>query len=149
MNIKYAHTNIIANDWQALAEFYQEALDCKLVPPVRRQSAEWLARGTGVSNASLQGAHLRLPGYGKNGPTLEIYQYEHMAEKPDPAANRKGLGHLAFLVDDVTLVREKILQHGGHDLGQITEAEVSGVGVLTFIYMTDPESNILEIQHWA
>ncbi|MEO0333968.1 MAG: VOC family protein [Bacteroidota bacterium] len=149
MTIKYAHTNIIANDWEALATFYQEALNCKLVPPVRRQSAEWLAQGTGVPNASLQGAHLRLPGYGENGPTLEIYQYSQMEEKPDSVANRKGLGHLAFLVDNVALVREKILQYGGHDLGQLTEAKVTGVGVLTFIYMTDPESNILEVQHWA
>ncbi|MEM9831612.1 MAG: VOC family protein [Bacteroidota bacterium] len=148
MNIKYAHTNIIANDWKALAEFYQKVFGCVFIPPERDQSGEWLAEGTGVANADLQGVHLRLPGYGDEGPTLEIYQYGQMEEKPTPKANRKGLGHLAFLVDDVALMREKILRYGGQDLGKITEAEVVEVGKITFIYMTDPEGNILEIQHW-
>lgn len=147
--IRYAHTNIIAEDWEALAKFYQKALDCVPVPPHRQQSGTWLARGTGVPNASLQGMHLRLPGYREVGPTLEIYQYDQMEEKSFPAANRKGLGHLAFQVDDVGSIREKILAHGGHDLGRISEAEVAGVGKITFVYMTDPEGNILEIQHWS
>ncbi|MEM9671051.1 MAG: VOC family protein [Cyclobacteriaceae bacterium] len=149
MKIKYAHTNIVAKDWQSLAKFYQEALGCVPVPPQRQQAGEWLERGTGVPGASLRGVHLRLPGYGESGPTLEIYQYEHMEDKLTPAANRQGLGHLAFLVDNVSAVRENILQYGGHDLGRISEAKVAGVGTITFIYMTDPEGNILEIQHWA
>lgn len=147
--IRYAHTNIIAEDWKTLAEFYQKVLDCVPVPPRRQQSGAWLAQGTGVPNASLEGVHLRLPGYGEVGPTLEIYQYDQIEEKPLPAANRKGLGHLAFQVDDVSLIREKILAHGGQDLGRISEAEVSGVGKIIFVYMTDPEGNILEIQHWV
>ena len=149
MDIKYVHTNIIASDWKSLANFYEQVLGCTPVPPVRSQSAAWLERGTGVSNASLEGVHLRLPGYGIDGPTLEIYQYHRMEEKPAPLPNRKGLGHLAFLVDDVAQLREKILQYGGGELGQVTKAEVAGVGSLTFIYMTDPEGNILEIQHWS
>lgn len=147
--IKYVHTNIIAKDWESLAKFYQEALGCVPVPPQRQQAGAWLERGTGVPGASLQGVHLRLPGYGEGGPTLEIYQYERTEDKPAPAANRQGIGHLAFLVGDVAAARAKILQYGGHDLGQISEAEVAGVGTITFIYMTDPEGNILEIQHWG
>jgi len=147
--MKYVHTNIVAQDWKSLAKFYQEALGCTPVPPQRQQAGAWLERGTGVPGASLQGMHLRLPGYGEGGPTLEIYQYGHTEDKPTPAANRQGLGHLAFLVDDVSAVRENILEYGGRDLGQISEAEVAGVGTITFIYMTDPEGNILEIQHWA
>ncbi|MGB3589887.1 MAG: VOC family protein, partial [Tunicatimonas sp.] len=122
---------------------------CIPVPPVRSQSAKWLAEGTGLPNASLEGVHLRLPGYGNNGPTLEIYQYRQMEDKPAPAVNRQGLGHLAFLVDDVLSIKEKILQHGGSELGKVTEADVAGVGRLTFIYMTDSEGNILEIQNWS
>lgn len=149
MNVKYAHTNIIASNWQALAKFYEQIFGCLPVPPLRTQSAKWLAQGTGVPDASLEGIHLRLPGYGNNGPTLEIYQYKQMEEKPISAANRQGLGHLAFLVDDVAKVRKEILQHGGSELGKVTEADVAGVGRLTFIYMTDPEGNILEIQNWS
>jgi len=146
--IKYAHTNIIAQDWRKLMQFYIEVFDCVPVPPQRDQSGEWLARGTGVTDAHLEGMHLRLPGHGDEGPTLEIYSYATMLDKPNPAANRKGIGHLAFLVDDVPAIREAVLAQGGTDLGEIVERDVNGVGRITFIYMTDPEGNILEIQHW-
>ncbi len=149
MSIKYVHTNIICEDWEKLAEFYQTVFGCEPVPPKREQSGEWLSEGTGVPGASLRGMHLRLPGYGDNGPTLEIYQYGKIEPDEPPAANRKGFGHIAFLVDNVLSVREKILKHGGADLGQVTETDVAGVGHLTFIYMTDPEGNILEIQSWS
>ncbi|MEO0559645.1 MAG: VOC family protein [Bacteroidota bacterium] len=144
----YAHTNIIAADWQTLAQFYQEVFNCTPVPPRRQQSGAWLDRGTGVQNASIQGIHLRLPGGGDSGPTLEIYQYAHMESKPSPAPNRQGLGHLAFTVDDVAEIQAQVLAHGGRNIGQISETTVEGVGTLTFIYMADPEGNLLEIQNW-
>lgn len=149
MNITYRHTNLIAQDWQTLAQFYQDVFGCVPVPPTRKQSGAWLERGTGVPNATLEGVHLRLPGYGDSGPTLEVFQYEQMEDKPAPAANRRGYGHLAFEVDDVAEMRKRILDHGGQDLGEIAETDVPGVGRLVFTYITDPEGNILEIQRWS
>jgi hypothetical protein len=32
---KYVHTNLIAEDWRALAGFYQEVFGCIPVPPER------------------------------------------------------------------------------------------------------------------
>lgn len=148
MPVKYAHTNIIAQDWQQLVAFYETVFDCVTVPPIRNQSGDWLSDGTGVENATLEGAHLRLPGYGDAGPTLEIFSYKSMLDKSPSAANRQGFGHIAFLVDDVQAIRKLVLQHGGSDLGEIVEHDVQGVGRLTFIYMTDPEGNIIEIQNW-
>ena len=147
--MKYAHTNIIATDWRKLAAFYKSVFDCVPVPPLRSQSGEWLSRGTGVQGAAIEGAHLRLPGFGENGPTLEIYQYSEVIEGPtEPRANRQGYGHLAFLVDDVAAVREKVLAHGGAEVGKLAGSVVPDVGELTFVYLADPEGNILEIQSW-
>ncbi len=149
MAIVYGHTNIICEDYQKVAEFYQEVFECKLVPPKRDQSGEWLEKGTAVRNAHLQGVHLRLPGHGENGPTLEIYQYEEMLEKPLPAAaNRKGFGHIAFQVDDFDQVLKNILKYGGKKHGEIVEKKVEGLGVITFTYALDPEDNIIELQKW-
>jgi hypothetical protein len=75
MNIEYEHTNIITKDWKALARFYEIVFNCIVVPPIRNYQGKWLEKGTGVFNANLQGVQLRLPGYGDNGPKLEIYQY--------------------------------------------------------------------------
>lgn len=147
--MRYAHTNIISKDWQALADFYQKVFACEPVPPARDQDKDWLAQGTGVPNAHLKGMHLRLPGHGDNGPTLEIYSYTTMEHKPSPLANRLGIGHLAFEVDSVAEVLEQVLAAGGNKLGEIIEAQVEGVGKLTMIYATDPEDNILEIQNWS
>jgi predicted enzyme related to lactoylglutathione lyase len=149
MNIRYAHTNIIASDWKKLAAFYQEVFECVMVPPERNLSGQWLEEGTGVKNAALRGVHLRLPGYGTFGPTLEIFEYHHMEEKPVPAANRKGLMHLAFEVSDVLAIAKKVLQHGGKMMGKVVSKPVPGVGILSFVYVCDPEDNIIEIQHWS
>jgi len=86
-----------------------------------------------VPNAHLKGMHLRLPGFGEGGPTLEIYSYTNMLDKPEPMANRLGLGHLAFEVEDVAKVLEQVLTKGGSALGEIVEAHVEGVGKLTMI----------------
>ena len=46
--MKYAHTNIAARDWKALAEFYCAVFNCRIKPPERSYSGEWLDQGTGV-----------------------------------------------------------------------------------------------------
>jgi len=146
--MKYKHTNIIAEDWKKLVTFYEQVFDCQLVPPLRNQSGEWLSKGVGLPNASLQGAHLLLPGYGKDGPTLEIYQYGQLDVRDPANPNHTGYTHLAFEVDNVTEVLESVLQHGGSANGEITTRAVDGVGTITFIYARDPEGNLIELQHW-
>jgi len=148
MKIKYKHTNIIARDWRALSKFYQDIFGCVPLPPERDLSGEWLAKGTGVADASLSGEHLILPGHGPDGPTLEIYQYARNEKRSQPAANREGIMHLAFEVDDVEKVTAEVLEAGGSKIGEISNSEVEGVGLLTFVYLADPEGNIIEIQAW-
>lgn len=146
--MKYVHTNIVSTNWQKLVEFYVLTFDCRVIPPIRDQSGEWLDKGTGVKNAHLQGAHLLLPGHGENGPTLEIYQYEHIVEQDPIAPNQRGFGHIAFEVNDVELVLKNVIKNGGQSNGEVISRSVSGVGVITFVYTRDPEGNIIELQSW-
>ena len=149
MAITYGHTNIICEDWKRLADFYTELFDCKFVPPKREQSGQWLEDGTGVKGAALEGVHLRLPGHGDNGPTLEIYSYSEMHEKPEPLSNRKGFGHIAFGVDDVQEKLDQVIEKGGKPIGKVVTREVPGAGTITFAYAADPEGNIIELQKWS
>lgn len=150
MTTRFAHTNIIAADYQALAAFYVTVFDCEPVPPAREIAEPWLARGTGVPDAALVGVHLRLPGHGPRGPTLEIFQYREALARPSPvAAHRPGFGHIAFEVEDVDAKLAQVVTHGGTILGDIVSAEVQGAGLITFVYATDPEGNIVELQRWA
>jgi catechol 2,3-dioxygenase-like lactoylglutathione lyase family enzyme len=149
MKVRYVHTNIVTKDWRRLADFYQNALNCKLLEPSLDIGGQWLTDGTGVTNAHLTGIHLRLPGYGDTGPTLELFEYVEQLQRPEPsAANRPGYGHLAFEVDDVEAMRSNILEQGGQDLGVPVSHELPGHGTITFTYLTDPEGNVIELQSW-
>lgn len=145
--MKYVHTNIIAKNWRLLADFYIKVFECKPVPPERNLTGDWLERGTGVKNASLQGTHLLLPGYGKNAPTLEIFQYQENEDKQNPVANREGFGHIAFSVSNVEAILEKMISCGGTKLGEVVKTDFAQ-GTLIFTYARDPEGNIIELQTW-
>ena len=148
MGTKFIHTNIISKDWRTLAAFYVKVFDCKILQPERNLAGVWLEKGTGVQNAKIKGVHLQLPGFDENGPTLEIFQYEE--NEPGSftfKANREGFRHIAFHVDNVKKVLDRILKFGGKRLGEIVKRDFPN-GQLTFIYTTDPEGNIIEIQNW-
>lgn len=146
---RYVHTNLVARDWRRLAGFYQQVFGCELVPPERDLHGPWLAAATGVTEARIQGVHLRLPGQGPEGPTLEIFQYESLVKTPEPATNRPGFAHIAFQVEDVESAREAILHAGGGRVGEVVTRTIPGAGEITFVYVADPEGNIIELQSWA
>ena len=149
MRAKYTHTNIVAADWRKLAEFYQQVFGCEPVPPERAAVGQWVERCTGVPGAEVCGVHLRFPGYGDDGPTLEIFQYNKAKKRIDTAINHPGFAHLAFEVDDVEAARDEVIAAGGKCVGELVTVEISDAGTITLIYMTDPEGNIIELQKWA
>jgi predicted enzyme related to lactoylglutathione lyase len=146
---RYVHTNLIAKDWRALAAFYQGLFGCTLVPPERDYAGPVLEAGTGVPGAALQGAHLRMPGYDQDGPTLEIFTYSQLAEGLAPAVNRPGLGHIAFVVPSVLDARSEVLAAGGSPVGEIVTTATAIGDHVTWCYVTDPEGNIIELQAWG
>jgi catechol 2,3-dioxygenase-like lactoylglutathione lyase family enzyme len=149
IDASFGHVNVIARDWRALADFYRRVFGCEVVPPERDYKGEDLERGTGVRGAALRGVHLRLPGRGDEGPTLEIYQYASELEAPPPAANRRGFAHIAFAVADVAVARDIILREGGRAIGEVVTLRTADGRRVTWTYVTDPEGNILELQSWS
>lgn len=147
--MKYVHTNLVAKDWQALAHFYQQIFGCIPVPPERDLRGEQLEAGTGLSGARLRGAHLRLPGYGDDGPTLEIFTYHVLTARDPTAVNRPGWGHLAFSVGDVNATRQAVLRAGGRAVGDVVTTQIATGARVTWCYVTDPEGNIIELQSWS
>lgn len=146
--IKYVHTNLIAKDWKRLAKFYMDVFGCKPQYPERDLSGEWVDRLTAINGARIRGMHFTLPGY-ENGPTLEIFEYS--PEDPgsgEKQINTRGFGHIAFHVNSVAEVTDKIIQNGGRMLGEIVEKEYQDLGVLKVVYAADPEGNFIEIQNW-
>ena len=146
---KYVHTNLIARDWKRLIRFYIDVFGCEPKGPERDMSGAWLDSVTSLQNAHLTGVHLRLPGYGKDGPTLEIFSYDEFVERGMPVANQCGFAHIAFAVDDVDRALQAVIAAGGGTVGKIASTEVDGVGLLRVVYVRDPEGNIVELQKWS
>jgi glyoxylase I family protein len=146
---RYVHTNLIAHDAERLARFYESVFGCVRVPPSRDLSGDWLSLATGIPNAHLVGHHLRLPGHGPSGPTLEIFSYAEVVSQALPAPNRAGYGHLAFSVPDVEQALSAVVEAGGSALGDVVRVGVPDAGELCFVYARDPEGNILELQRWG
>ncbi len=149
LQAKYVHTNLIARDWRRLADFYIAVFGCQVVPPERDFQGPALEALTSLPAAHLQGAHLRLPGWGEAGPTLELFEYSPQADRLPPAVNRPGFGHLAFQVPDVAAARAAVLQAGGQAIGELVTLRIATGATVTTCYLTDPEGNILELQAWG
>ncbi len=149
MHARYSHTNLIAEDWQRLAAWYQDLFGCIPVPPERDYQGNDLDAGTSLHGVRLRGAHLRLPGYGDDGPTLEIYSYSTLEPRPATAVNRPGYGHIAFGVDDVPAARKGVLESGGRAIGEVVTLTTSIGTKVTWCYVTDPEGNVIELQSWS
>ena len=144
--MRFGHVNIVARDWRALAHFYAQFFGCEILAPERDLSGPTMDAGLGVAGAALQGVHLRLPGYGESGPTLEIYAYQPLI---DVSANvrRSGFGHIAFQVADIVVTRQAVIGAGGQAVGEIVTTQ-AGVRRVSWCYVTDPEGNGIELQTW-
>lgn len=142
--IRYRHTNLVARDWQRLSAFYQRALGLAPTGQTRDISAEWLGRLTGIPGAHIQGEHLKLPGA---DVTLEIFGYSALLPG-EPALNRAGFAHIAFEVDDVGRALERVMAEGGGYVGERVSAPYPGGVTASFVYATDPEGNLIELQSW-
>ncbi len=145
---KFAHINIITDDWKKLSDFYIKVFDCEPILPRRDLKGEWLSKATGIESVHIQGIHLLLPGGDENQLTLEIFQYSENEENLPSRVNRKGFGHIAFKVDSVEDTLNKVLEHGGSQIGDIVKTEIVDSGTITFVYAKDIDGNILELQKW-
>lgn len=146
--IKYVHTNIVAKNWQRLADFYIKVFDCKIIPPFRNYEGKELDSAININKVKLSGVHLRLPGYIKNGPTLEIFSYTPQLTKQKRKVNTPGITHIAFEVTDVQKMFDKVIENGGKKVGEIITLTRSDGKKVTWCYAKDPEGNMIELQKW-
>ena len=146
--IRYAHTNLIAKDLSKMISFYVDVLGCQQIGQTRDLRGDWVDRLTGIQHAHIFGEHLALPGYDDGGPTIEIFSYDAVVSNTACAVNASGFTHMAFAVDDVEETLATVLSRGGVLVGEVVHADYPDGRKATFVYATDPEGNILELQSW-
>ena len=146
---RFGHVNVTGRDWRGLAAFYQDVFGMEIVPPERDYRGPQLDAATNVTDAHLTGAHLRLPGLGADGPTLEIYQYDSVEGGRPPRVDRAGWGHVAFQVPDVHVAVDAFVAAGGSRFGEVITSTTATGARVTWCYAADPAGNLVELQAWS
>lgn len=146
---RFGHVNVTSTDWRRLAAFYTTVFGCEPVPPERDYRSADLDGATLVPGAHLTGAHLRLPGHGPTGPTIEIYQYDSVDPNSTPKVDRAGWGHVAFQVPDVPAALDAVVADGGSRFGEVVTLTTSDGRHVTWCYAADPDGNLVELQAWS
>lgn len=141
--VRFDQTKFLARDPEALARFYEEALDCVTVVPLREIVDEAVPRAIGVPNAKVSLTVLRLPGRGDHGPVLELYSVS--GPRPDNWHYQPGQGQIAFGVDDLDASIAAVEAAGGTKLGEVDEWEAPSGSRARFVYLNDPERNIIDL----
>lgn len=140
--VRFDHVKVLTRDVDALARFYEEALDCEPMTQVLDLFDDSLRRGLGLAAGGVRMIWLKLPG-DASGPALELYQIEDGAT--EEWEYLPGQGHLSFLVDDVEVATEKVLASGGTLLGEMTDWVTPSGNTARFVYLRDPEGNIVDL----
>lgn len=94
IDCKYLQTNLTVKDIERMQAFYVEVFGCVPLRKIDHLTGKWIEDITSVENGEIKYVHLRFPGYGNNGPELELIQYLDPTKKFNITPNTYGLGHL-------------------------------------------------------
>ena len=146
--MRYDHINIGARNVERLADFYEQVFGCTRLSAGVRMSGALMARGMGLRDAEVHAVWMRFPGHGDEGPMLELFEYTQSLERPKSYANHHGYNHIAFEVPNVEVTADAVIAAGGSRLGEIVDFESPSEGVITFVFLRDPEDNIVQLVHY-
>jgi catechol 2,3-dioxygenase-like lactoylglutathione lyase family enzyme len=104
-------------------------------------SGEWIDRIIGLENVTVEVVMARGP---DGSDIFEVVRFQSPtagAQEPAPAANRPGLRHIAFKVDDVRGVVDRVREAGWDTIGEIVNFE----STFLLCYVRGPEGLIVEL----
>ena len=104
------HTGIVVRDLEKTANFYR-ALGF-VDDNQALEEGEFIDQVTGLENTKLEWIKLKTP----DGYILELLQYHSHPENTEitqQKSNKLGCSHMAFSVDNIDRICEKIIQLGG------------------------------------
>ncbi len=141
------HVGFVVSDLDVSLRFYCEGLGLELRHRQLQNNA-YTSSLVGYPDAVLEIAQLRFPDAEPppSGHVIELISYERPASAPaDLERSTLGAGHLAFVVDDVFEMSERLRSFGARLINepiQITEGINKGGWD---IYLHDPDGVTLEL----
>jgi catechol 2,3-dioxygenase-like lactoylglutathione lyase family enzyme len=104
-------------------------------------SGEWIDRIIGLENATVEVVMARGPDGRDMFEVVRFHSPTAGPAEPAPAANRPGLRHVAFAVDDVRGVVDRVRDAGWDTVGEIVEYQ----NIFLLCYVRGPEGLIVEL----
>jgi catechol 2,3-dioxygenase-like lactoylglutathione lyase family enzyme len=104
-------------------------------------SGDWIDRIIGLDSATVEVVMARAP---DGRDVFEVVRFRSpsaASEEAAPAANRPGLRHVAFKVDDVRRVVDRVREAGWDTVGEIVDYE----DMFRLCYVRGPEGLIVEL----
>lgn len=137
----FVHTGVVVEDLPRMVEFFTTlGLDCGNAFTVE---GLWLDRILDLPGARVEGVMVSLP---DGTDTLELVKFHAPAGDTGPEAepapaNRPGIRHVAYLVEELDAVLERMARAGWSPVGEVIDYE----GQFLLVYLRGPEGLIVEL----
>ena len=135
----FVHIGLVVEDLGETVRFLELlGFDCSEPAVV---SGEWVDRIIGLDDVTVETVMARGP---DGSDVFEVVRFRSPsagAQEPAPAANRPGLRHVAFQVDDMRGVVGRVREAGWETVGEIVDYE----GMFLLCYVRGPEGIIVEL----
>jgi catechol 2,3-dioxygenase-like lactoylglutathione lyase family enzyme len=102
---------------------------------------EWIDRIIGLEDVTVELVMVRAPAGSDVFEVVRFHSPAAGAQEPAPAANRPGLRHIAFAVDDVRGVVDRIRDAGWDTVGEIVDYQ----NTFLLCYVRGPDGLIVEL----
>jgi catechol 2,3-dioxygenase-like lactoylglutathione lyase family enzyme len=135
----FVHIGLVVEDLDETARFLALlGFDCG-EPGV--YSGDWIDRIIGLEDVTVETVMVRAPDGSDVFEVVRFHSPSAGAEEPAPAANRPGLRHVAFEVDDVRGAVDRVRAAGWDTIGEIVDYE----STFLLCYVRGPEGLIVEL----
>jgi catechol 2,3-dioxygenase-like lactoylglutathione lyase family enzyme len=104
-------------------------------------SGDWIDRIIGLENVTVEVVMARLPDGSDIFEVVRFHSPSAGAGDPAPATNRPGLRHIAFTIDDVRGIVDRVREAGWDTVGEIVNYE----NTYLLCYVRGPEGLIVEL----
>jgi lactoylglutathione lyase len=139
-----SHAGVHAADLEQSLRFYRDLLGLEVINQLTTRT-EHTREITGYPDAVLKVAILRIAG---TSQYLEVMEYSNVpGVAVDPATGNVGTCHLAFFVDDLDTLFERLVQAGVRTVSRRV-VEIPSNGLLTgakVVYVMDPDGVRVEL----
>lgn len=135
----FVHIGLVVEDLDETVRFLTLlGFDCG-APSVF--SGDWIGRIIGLEDVTVEVVMVRGPDGSDVFEVVRFHAPPAEAQEPVPPANRPGLRHVAFRVDDVRAVVERVRAAGWDTVGEVVDYGSS----YRLCYVRGPEGLIVEL----